>query len=514
MQSEQQAAVLLVLDGWGLSEDVEHNAIAAAKTPCWDQLLADHPHAALEAHGPKLGLPEGQMGNSEVGHMHIGGGRTVLQDLVRINNCIEKNELGLVARLKDQFEFAAKAESAVHLFGLLSDGGVHSHSAHFKALAQLAVDCGVQYCYIHAFLDGRDTSPKSALPYLTEIDNFGRLLDADCRVVSVIGRFYAMDRDNRWERTRDAYRLLVEGEAHFEERNVEAAVMAAYERGEKDEFVSATRIEPNDTVPVQVRPNDVLVSVNFRADRARQLCQMLTNQAPSEATLEKPIQNRLLVMTDYPGLHVDTVIFPKQPLDNTLGSVVADQKLKQLRIAETEKYAHVTFFLNGGTEKPFSGEARVMIPSPKVKTYDLKPEMSLPELTRALVEAIESKRYHLIVCNIANADMVGHTGNFEAAVQAVESIDFALSQIVEAAAAANMDLFMTADHGNIEKMYQADTAEIHTAHTCHPVPFLYLGDRKAKLDKEGSLVDVAPTVLAAMGLDIPDEMEGQSLIEF
>lgn len=515
MRANIHPTVLLILDGWGCREASEYNAIAQARTPIWDQMLKDCPHTRLVAHGAQLGLPEYQMGNSEVGHLHIGAGRLVPQGLARINQSIEKNELPFIPQLKNHFERAAELGSSVHLFGLLSAGGVHGHVDHFKALIRLAAELGVKRCFVHAFLDGRDTPPRSALPWLKAIDADAKNFSGVCRIASICGRFYGMDRDQRWERTIEAYQLIVNGAANFSAPNTETALQMAYDRGECDEFVQPTLILSGKAASARLKPEDVLVSVNFRADRTRQLCRLLTEEAPEHlTTLKIPAGTSLITMTEYPAVSADAVIFPAITLNKTLGEVVSERGLSQLRIAETEKYAHVTFFMNGGIEPPFPGEERILIQSPKVKTYDMKPEMSLPVLTERLCESIRSKSKSLIICNIANADMVGHTGQFEAAIKAVEAIDTALEKIQQACQETDTQLLITADHGNIEWMYDVQTQQPHTAHTCEAVPLLYAGSRKATFARTGSLIDIAPTVLACMGCEQPNEMDGQSLIDW
>lgn len=486
---------LMILDGFGHAKADSHNAITHAQTPHWDQLLAQYPHSLIDCSGEAVGLPKGQMGNSEVGHMHMGAGRLVPQDLSRINQAIADDTLKTNPVVIAGLEQAKK--NALHIIGLLSPGGVHSHEEHIFYLIKAAKAYGVERIYLHAICDGRDTPPKSVGPSLNQV--------ADT-IATICGRYYAMDRDQRWERTEQAYQLIYNGQAHFQADDAQSALKAAYERGETDEFIQATVIKH---VPVQA--DDVICFMNFRADRARQLTQAFIDpnfdQFPRAHT-----HQYFLSLTRYAKDLNTQVIFPNQTPKNSLGEVIANAGLSQLRIAETEKYAHVTFFFNGGIESPFAGEDRLLIPSPKVATYDLKPEMSAYEVTAALLKALEEKTYDFILLNFANADMVGHSGNFEATVKAIEVIDDCIGKIVPAIQKLNGEVMITADHGNAECMYNPKTQQAHTAHTNNLVPFVYIG-RQAHL-QDGNLQDIAPTICACLGISPPAEMTGNVLIKW
>jgi 2,3-bisphosphoglycerate-independent phosphoglycerate mutase len=501
--------LLLILDGWGHREAREHNAIAHARTPHWDRLLADCPHTLIETGGLHVGLPDDQMGNSEVGHMNIGAGRVVYQDLTRIDKAIADGEFQRNPALLGACRAAREGGGTLHLLGLVSPGGVHSHEKHIHAMLELAAAEGVPRVVVHAFLDGRDTPPKSARSSLEALEAKCASL-GNARVATVAGRYFAMDRDKRWERVERAWNAIVEAEAAFAADSVVEALEAAYARGESDEFVQPTLISGG----ARVADGDAVVFMNFRADRARELSQAFL--LPDFGGFRRRRQPRLasyVTLTEYSADLPADVAFGPQTLSNTLPEYLAANGLTQLRIAETEKYAHVTFFFNGGREEPFPGEERILVPSPRVATYDLKPEMSCPEVTDRLVEAIGSGRFDFIVCNIANPDMVGHTGVFAAAVQAVEVVDAALGRLRAAIEAAGGEMLVTADHGNLELMQDHATGQPHTAHTHGPVPLVYLG-RPARLLPGGALRDLAPTVLDLMGLPKPAEMDGKSLVEF
>ena len=489
--------LLVILDGWGHSAPSPHNAISVAHTPVWDRLLEECPHSLLRCDGEAVGLPAGQMGNSEVGHMHIGGGRVVYQDLTRINQAFRDSSQEVLT-LSEELMRAAEHGARVHLFGLLSPGGVHSHETHFDHVVDLCERAGIQNTFVHAFLDGRDTPPRSAMASI----------EANSAVTSLMGRYYAMDRDNRWERTKRAYDLLVSGECEFQADTPGAGLEDAYARDESDEFVRPTRIKGFE----KVVDGDLIIFMNFRADRARQLTRAFTE--PSFSFFERSHRPQLrgfLTLTRYADDIKATPIFDREDLTNTLGQVVADAGLTQLRIAETEKYAHVTYFFSGGREEAFSGEKRILVPSPKVATYDLQPEMSAHEVTDRLVAEIAANETDFIVCNFANADMVGHTGQFEASVKAVECIDQCLGRIGKALGEVRGQMLITSDHGNIETMLDTDSSQAHTAHTRSPVPLVYLGPRQLRL-QSGSLVDLAPTLLELMSLPKPSEMGGMSLV--
>jgi 2,3-bisphosphoglycerate-independent phosphoglycerate mutase len=516
-------SLLLIFDGFGYNEKTEFNAIAQANTPHWDALLKNYPHRLISGSGCDVGLPEGQMGNSEVGHLNMGAGRKVAQDLGRINDTIETGEFFNNPVLTQAVDTAIQSNKAIHILGLLSDGGVHSQAEHILAMVQLAADKGAQQIYIHAFLDGRDTPPRSALPYLQALENECENLGHG-KIASICGRFYAMDRDKRWDRTQAAFDLLTLGKASSNPlyeptliqsaSTVEDALKASYDRNESDEFVRPTAIHtPNETAHT-LKDGDVLIFMNYRSDRTRQLSRALLNSDFAGFVPEyKPKLAHFVSLTQYADDIPSEIAYPPQTLRNILGEYISNLGLKQLRIAETEKYAHVTFFFNGGVETAFPGEDRILIPSPKVATYDLKPEMSAAELTEKLVTAIQSKQYDLIICNYANADMVGHTGNIPATIKAIEALDEALGKIIPALQTVGGEALITADHGNAECMYNPLTKQAHTAHTTEPVPLVYVG-RKAEFNTEpGSLADVAPTLLKIMGLPQPTEMTGKNLLE-
>lgn len=512
MTATPKPLVLIILDGFGHSESPDYNAIYAAKKPVWDRLLATQPHGLISGSGMDVGLPDGQMGNSEVGHMNLGAGRVVYQDFTRVTKAIRDGEFFENPVIAGAVDKAVAADKAVHILGLLSPGGVHSHEDHLVAMAQMAARRGAGKIYLHAFLDGRDTPPKSAQPSLERLDaTFAGL--AKGRIASIIGRYFAMDRDNRWDRVQAAYELIVDGKAEFTADSSVAALEAAYARGESDEFVKATAVVPAGAEAVRVEDGDAVIFMNFRADRARELSRAFVEPAFNEFPRERAPQLAGFVMlTQYAASIPAPCAFPPEPLTNVLGEYLAKHGKTQLRIAETEKYAHVTFFFSGGREEPYEGEERILIPSPKVATYDLQPEMSAPEVTDRIVEAIEQQRYDVIVVNYANGDMVGHTGVFEAAVKAVECLDTCMGRIVEALDKVGGEALITADHGNVEQMEDESTGQAHTAHTCEPVPFVYVGKRKLSIREGGVLADVAPTMLTLMGLEQPAEMTGRSIV--
>jgi 2,3-bisphosphoglycerate-independent phosphoglycerate mutase len=501
--------VLIILDGWGHREDTRANAIAGARKPCWDQLWKNYPHALLSGSGKCVGLPSGQMGNSEVGHMNMGAGRVIHQDLTRIDLAIENGEFFKNTALCSALDQVRDQKKALHVLGLLSPGGVHSQEKHIQALLELAARHQVSRVYLHAFLDGRDTPPRSAQTSLEALVKKCR--DLGCgQVVSIIGRYYAMDRDKRWERVQKAYDLLTQGKADFEATDPVQALQQAYQRNENDEFVQATLIGPAETCAIQ--DNDAVVFMNFRADRARQLTQAFMD--PDFKGFERAKRPRLsafVTLTEYDKNFPTTVAFPPVTLKHILAEYLSEQGLRQLRIAETEKYAHVTYFFNGGLEQPFPGEDRVLIPSPKVATYDLKPEMSAPELTDRLVQEIRQQNYDVIICNFANPDMVGHSGNFPATVQAIEVIDSCLGRIIEALKEVQGEAIITSDHGNAELMFDETTQQPHTAHTHEEVPALYFGRPATVAKAKGILADLAPTLLYLLGFTPPPEMTGKVL---
>jgi 2,3-bisphosphoglycerate-independent phosphoglycerate mutase len=504
--------VLLILDGFGSREPAPDNAISSAAMPNWKRLLATSPHTTIDASELRVGLPAGQMGNSEVGHLNIGAGRVVYQDFTRIDHAIETGEFARNPVLGDALTLARRNRSALHVLGLLSPGGVHSHERQIAALVAMAAAAGVARTLVHAFLDGRDTPPRSAAQSLTFMD--GECAKASgARIASIIGRYYAMDRDQRWDRVAAAYDLLVDGRAPFSAASAPAALAAAYARGENDEFVKATAIPDRDGRPATMADGDVVVFMNFRADRARQLTRALTDPAFSAFPRARvPKLAAYVCLTSYGEdfAHLP-VAFAPQTIHNSFGEYISGLGLRQLRIAETEKYAHVTYFFNGGVEDVYPGEDRILVPSPSVATYDLKPEMSAPEVTDKLVAAIASGKYDAIVCNYANSDMVGHTGNFDAAKRAVEALDACIGRVVAAARNAGGEVLITADHGNAEMMHDPATGQAHTAHTLNRVPFLFVG-RPATVATGGALQDIAPTLLALMGLPQPPDMTGHPLV--
>lgn len=508
-------AVLVILDGFGHSETSQSNAIEKAKAPTWKRLWQEYPHSLIHTSGMNVGLPEGQMGNSEVGHMNLGSGRIVYQQLTRITKGIEDGDFFENPELTKAVDTATAADKAVHILGLLSPGGVHAHEDHLHAMVDLAVERGAKKVYVHAFLDGRDTPPRSALASIEKLESKLAKLGVG-GIASMIGRYYAMDRDNRWERVQAAYDLLTQGKADIIADTPMDALAAAYDQGKDDEFVPASSIRPNDQGPVYLQDGDAVVFMNFRPDRAREITRAIID-ADLESELDRSVRPNLgafVCLTEYASDIDAPVAYPPELLSNTLGEVMEQQGKTQLRIAETEKYAHVTFFFNGGREEVFEGEDRILVPSPKVATYDLQPEMSAPEVTEKLVKAIDSGQYDLIVCNYANGDMVGHTGKMDAAIKAVEALDDALAKVTEAALRAGGEVLITADHGNAELMVDPESGGAVTSHTTFPVPLVYVTETRkdAKL-AEGRLADIAPTLLAMMGLEQPSEMTGHNLIE-
>ena len=506
--------ILLILDGFGHSEQWENNAVAQANTPNLDALKQKFPNTLINASEHYVGLPDGQMGNSEVGHLNIGAGRIVFQDFERINNSISSGEFYQIPALVSALQTLKSQDKALHIFGLLSDGGVHSHQSHIHAMLDMASKQGLTKVYVHAFLDGRDTPPVSAKPYLAALQAHIESIGVG-KIASISGRFYSMDRDKRWERVAPAYHMLVEGEAEFTASNALDALEQAYARGETDEFVKCTVIHNASEPAITMQDGDCVVYMNFRSDRARQMTDALLNPDFSGFPRKRiPALSHYFTLTQYDQNQTKAEpIFAPFSVPNTFGEYVSQLGLNQLRIAETEKYPHVTFFFNGGEETVFKGEDRIMVPSPKVATYDLQPEMSAPEVTDKLVEAILSKRYQAVICNYANGDMVGHTGNLQAAIKAVETLDTCLGRIVAAAQATGAEVIITADHGNAEMMYDPSAHQAHTQHTTNLVPFIYVG-RPAKLSNAGALSDIAPTLLQLMGIPQPKEMTGKSLVHF
>jgi 2,3-bisphosphoglycerate-independent phosphoglycerate mutase len=501
--------VLCILDGWGYRGDRRDNSIALAKTPCWDGFMRHCPHALIEASETFVGLPKGQMGNSEVGHMNLGAGRVVVPELPRIDQAIADGSLAKNKALRDFIAAMKNSKGAVHLLGLLSPGGVHSHQDHMAALAKLIDEAGIPVI-CHALLDGRDTPPKSAADYVAQFEK-DVTEHEQFRFGTVGGRYYGMDRDQRWDREEIAYRAMVEAQGEHAP-DAKAAIEAAYRRGETDEFVKPTVIGDY----AGMNDGDGLVAANFRADRIRQILSALVEPNFSGFQRRKTVRFASAVGMAHYSDQLDArlaTMFPPQRPDETFGQVVSEAGLTQLRIAETEKYAHVTFFFNGGREEEFPGESRILVPSPKVKTYDLKPEMSANEITDRLVDAIDKKQFDAIVCNFANADMVGHTGDEKAAIEAVETVDRCLGRVADAVTRAGGTLLITADHGNAEQMKDEKTGQPHTAHTLNPVPVILVnGPADVSGLDNGRLADIAPTLLALMRLPQPKAMTGHPLI--
>ncbi|HPM57619.1 MAG TPA: 2,3-bisphosphoglycerate-independent phosphoglycerate mutase [Thermomonas sp.] len=499
--------MLLILDGWGHREEVEDNALAQADLPNWRHLLATCPHTLVHTEGRHVGLPDGQMGNSEVGHMNLGAGRIVYQDLTRVDAAIEDGSFFANAELNAACRDAIAHDGTLHVMGLLSPGGVHSHEAHIFAMLDLAHRAGVPRVAVHAFLDGRDTPPQSAEASLRALQALCDRL-GNARIASVGGRYFAMDRDKRWDRVRRGWDAIVEAAGEHRATDALSALQAAYARGENDEFVAPTVIG----AASPMRDGDAVVFMNFRADRARQLTAAFVDPGFDGFVARRPALSRFVCLSEYDAKLPAPLAFGPDDLRHTFGEIVADAGLTQLRIAETEKYAHVTFFFSGGREALFAGEERILVPSPQVATYDLQPEMSCPELTDKLVAAIGSGRFDAIVCNIANPDMVGHSGILAAAIAAAQAVDIAIGRIAQAVREVGGALIITADHGNLEMMRDPATGQPHTAHTVGPVPLVYVGDRDVALRGGGALRDVAPTLLDLMNVQPPAEMSGQSLL--
>jgi 2,3-bisphosphoglycerate-independent phosphoglycerate mutase len=511
MVSRPKPLVLLILDGFGIRQERENNAIALANTPCWDSLQREFPMTALDCSGDVVGLPGDQMGNSEVGHLHIGSGRLLRQELSRVSYEIEAGIFEQNPVLCEAVDQAIKKDKALHIMGLLSTGGVHSHEDHIMAMIELAAKRGLKKIYLHAFLDGRDVPPKSADSALQLAEDTFKKIGTG-RIATVSGRFYAMDRDNRWERVEVAYKAIAKGEAQYTDTSARQALADSYARNETDEFVVPTLILDEQGQAAVLDQDDSVVFMNFRADRAREISIALTS--PEFDKFERgvaPHHGYYATLTEYNQAFSYPIAYPSEDVKNSIGEVVANLGMKQLRLAETEKYAHVTFFLNGGRDEPFSGEDRILVPSPKVKTYDLQPEMSAAEVTQHLVSAITGGQYDLIICNYANCDMVGHTGHLEAAIKAVETIDASLSQVVAAVQQVGGQMLITADHGNIEQMVDPTSGQAHTAHTTNLVPLVHVGGHQP-LSEGGNLADLAPTMLKILNIPQPVEMTGRALL--
>jgi 2,3-bisphosphoglycerate-independent phosphoglycerate mutase len=504
--------VLMILDGWGISNNKTGNAIALASKPNMDALMKQYPVARLHCSGEAVGLPEGQMGNSEVGHLNIGAGRVVYQDFARIDKSIRDGDFFNNPQLLSAIDHALVVGGALHLVGLLSDGGVHSHIRHIYALLKMAEKKGLNRVFVHALLDGRDVPPASAIQYIDQLEQKMAVLGVG-RIATVMGRYYAMDRDKRWERVSRAYNAMVKGEG-LTAGSAQGAVERSYERGEMDEFVQPTVILDNaGCFTGKVSDNDSMIFFNFRPDRAREISHAFVDK--DFACFDRQYVKNLcyVCMTQYDETIAAPVAYPPQDVRNTLAEYLSRNGFRQLHIAETEKYAHVTFFFNGGVEEPYPGEERVLIPSPKVATYDLKPEMSAYEITDMLVSLLEEHKYDFVVLNFANPDMVGHTGILEAAIKAVEAVDDCIGRVVKAASGNGYIPIITADHGNAEKMLDEESDQPFTAHTTYDVPFIIIDDERKSLRSEGILADIAPTILDLMGLPVPPEMTGKSMIE-
>lgn len=509
--------VLIILDGWGYSQDHESNAIYHAKTPVLDNLMINYPNMLIETSGMAVGLPEGQMGNSEVGHVNLGAGRIVYQDYTRITKAIDEGEFQTNAILCSAVDKVVAQNKAVHIFGLLSAGGVHSHEDHIFAMIELAKARGANKVYLHAFLDGRDTAPRSAKASLVKAQQTFETLfpspQAHGQVASVIGRYYAMDRDQRWDRIEQAYSLMVSGEGKHQYDNALEALDAAYQRDENDEFVSASSIVDDKGETITINDGDAMIFMNFRADRARQITRCFSDENFNNFERKAvPQLSDFVMLTEYAADIKAHCAFPSTPLTNVMGEWLEKHHKTQLRISETEKYAHVTFFFSGGREDTFEGEQRILVPSPHVATYDLQPAMNSVLLTDKLVAAINSQTFDFIVCNYPNGDMVGHTGKFDAAVKACEAVDAAIGRVVASLAEVGGECLITADHGNAEQMLNKQTGQAHTAHTCEPVSLIYVG-RQAIPAASGALSDISPTLLALMDMPQPDEMTGSVLMK-
>ena len=499
-------ALLMILDGWGVGPQAKSNVIFSTPTPYWDSLIANYPNSQLQASGENVGLPDGQMGNSEVGHLNIGAGRVVYQDLVKINRAIADGSIAKNEEIVNAFSYAQKNGKGIHFMGLTSTGGVHSSLDHLFALCDLAKAYDLEKVFIHCFMDGRDTDPKSGKGFVADVE--AHCAQSAGVVASVIGRYYAMDRDKRWERVKVAYDQLISGEGKQSD-NMTQAIEESYAEGVTDEFIKPI---VNTTVDGTIKEGDVVIFFNYRNDRAKELTVVLTQQDMPEAGMNTIKDLQYYCMTPYDasftGVHI---LFPKENVGNTLAEYVASKGLKQLHIAETEKYAHVTFFLNGGRETPFEGEDRILVNSPKVATYDLQPEMSAYEVKDKLVAAIGENKYDFIVVNYANGDMVGHTGIYEAIEKAVVTIDECVKETVEAAKAADYEVIIIADHGNADNAINED-GSVNTAHSLNPVPFVYVTANKDAKVADGRLADVAPSILQIMGLEQPADMTGTGLI--
>ncbi len=510
--STPKPIALIILDGWGIRKETKYNAIANAKTPHFNHLWKDYPHTEISASSGRVGLPEGQMGNSEVGHLNLGAGRVIYQDLSRITNAIGDDSFFQNKVLTQAVDDAVKAHKAVHIFGLLSPGGIHSHEKQIHAMVRLAAKRGAKQIYMHAFLDGRDTPPQSASQYIKNIEVVFNELGVG-RISDIMGRFYVMDRDNRWERVKAAYEMLTLGKAERTATSALAGLEKAYEIGENDEFVKPTTIHAAGESPVTINDGDSVIFMNYRADRAREITHAFNDADFDHFQREKiPALSHYVALTQYDKSFTVPIAFPPEEITNTLGEYIAANHLTQLRIAETEKYAHVTFFFDGGIDYNFEGEDKILIPSPKVEYYDKTPKMSAIEITDKLVNAIENKKYDLIICNYANGDMIGHTGNYDAAIAAIECLDECLGRVTKALEKVGGEALITADHGNAELMFDEKTGQPHTAHTQNLVPLIYVGKRHVELAENDALCNIAHALLELLGLPIPKEMTATPII--
>ena len=508
MNDAQKKVVLMILDGWGLGDKSKADIISQADTPNMDRLIKKYPHAQLQASGSNVGLPDGQMGNSEVGHLNIGAGRIVYQDLVKINKAIEDNSISKNETLVNAFNYAKEKNVAVHFIGLVSDGGVHSLDKHLYKLCDLTKDFNLDNVYIHALTDGRDTDPRSGLGFIQNLQD--HLKHSNGEIASLVGRYYGMDRDKRWERIKEAYDLFVHGKGK-QTSNMLDAIKASYDEGVTDEFIKPIVKVDEDGNPVgKIQPNDVVICFNFRTDRLREMTIVLTQQDMPDYDM-KTIPLHYVTMTRYDENFKNVhIVYDKDNLKNTLGEIIARTQKQQIRIAETEKYAHVTFFFSGGREQEFENEKRIMIPSPKVATYDLKPEMSAFEVKESIVKELKTQETDFVCLNFANCDMVGHTGVYKAIKKAVEAVDTCMGEVVETAVNNDYEVVIIADHGNADNAVNKDGSE-NTAHSLNPVPIVLVSERYNKIEN-GILADVAPTILDMMSLDKPEEVTGESLI--
>ena len=507
---EKGPVMLMILDGFGINEKTDGNAVKLAKTPNIDKLMKKYQNTIMYTSGLKVGLPDGQMGNSEVGHTNIGAGRIVYQELTKITKSIEDGDFFAIPEFIEAIENCKKHNSKLHILGLLSDGGVHSHIRHLYGLLEMAKRRDFEDVYVHCFLDGRDTPPASAEGYITQLEEKMKEKKVG-KIASISGRYYAMDRDKRWDRVKKCYDALVRGEGN-KATSATIAIEDSYQKEVFDEFVEPTVIVNNDTPIATIGENDSVIFFNFRPDRAREITRAIVDPEFDGFKTEK-IHTYFVCFTNYDETMPNVKIaFKKEPLVNTFGEVISKNGLKQLRIAETEKYAHVTFFFNGGEEKQYPGEDRILVPSPKVATYDLQPEMSAPIVTEKVVEAINEDKYNAIILNFANPDMVGHTGSLPAAIKAVETIDECVQKVVDAMLAHNGTILITADHGNCEQMIDYKTGEPHTAHTTNPVPLILVTNNDELKVKSGKLADLAPTMLEILGIEKPEEMTGESIL--